>query len=158
MLVRNKTDRELTVNKSFGCIVLKPATVTFIEDGKITEKELTDIYGSRIAVIKDEASVSAFEVKTQTTPKQIELKERTEDITDKSLDAILKSVKAELEIAKKEEAQQVQDVPQVLADGTPEADKAKKEDSPIVDATDKVKIKKVNSVKLSSKRGRKKQN
>ena len=51
MFVRSNMSVPVTYNKSTGSIVLKPQTVTFIDESIVTAKELKDCYGDRISIL-----------------------------------------------------------------------------------------------------------
>lgn len=46
--------KEVTYHKSTGAIILKPNTVTFVDDNLVTAKELKDCYGDRINIMSRE--------------------------------------------------------------------------------------------------------
>lgn len=91
MLVRSRVGTPLKYRKSSGCYVIQPNTVTFIEDGKVTAKELKGTYGDRIEIISEDLVAPVTEEK-----KEVKLEERKEDLTDKSLEGILAQVKEEI--------------------------------------------------------------
>ena len=64
--------REVVYHKSRGSIVLKPGTVTFVDDNLVTVKELKDCYGDRINIMSRE-TVEKYIV--ETAPQVEEIKE-----------------------------------------------------------------------------------
>ena len=91
MFVRNRLDKELKYATSGGCIVLKPNTVTFVDDKKVTVKKLIDCYGQRIEILPEE-TYKALEVN-----EDIKLEEREGDLTEQSLVNILQEIVDETE-------------------------------------------------------------
>ena len=65
MFVRNRTRVPFRVSVRSKKIILEPNTVTFIEDGLVTEKQLRDIYGHRIDIINEDGTTTEH-VKTAT--------------------------------------------------------------------------------------------
>ena len=51
MFVKSNMSREVRYHKSRGVIVLKPNTVTFVDDNVVSAKELKDCYGDRINIM-----------------------------------------------------------------------------------------------------------
>ena len=72
MFVKSNMSREVTYHKSRGSIVLKPGTVTFVDDNLVTAKELKDCYGDRINIMSRE-TVEKYIV--ETAPQVEEIKE-----------------------------------------------------------------------------------
>ena len=54
MFVRSNMDIPVRYSKSSGSVILKPNTVTFVEETIVTAKELKDCYGDRITILSDE--------------------------------------------------------------------------------------------------------
>ena len=107
MFVRSRVSKELRYYKSQGCIVLKPNTITLIEDPTVTAKELKDCYGDRIEIISNEVIKKVPNAKA---PKVV-LKDRESDFTDEALLNILKEVEAEVGNTKIEEDIEISPIP-----------------------------------------------
>ena len=54
MFVRSNMDIPVRYSKSSGSVILKPNTVTFVEETIVTAKELKDCYGDRITILSDD--------------------------------------------------------------------------------------------------------
>ena len=54
MFVKSNMSKEVKYHKSKGVVVLKPGTVTFVDDNLVTAKELKDCYGDRINIMSRE--------------------------------------------------------------------------------------------------------
>ena len=54
MFVRSSMSVPVRYSKSKGSIILKPNTVTFVDDTLVTAKELKDCYGDRIAILSQD--------------------------------------------------------------------------------------------------------
>ncbi len=63
MFVKSNMSREVKYRKSKGIVVLKPGTVTFVDDNIVTAKELKDCYGDRINIMSRE-TVERYIVET----------------------------------------------------------------------------------------------
>ena len=95
MLVRNRTKIPFKVCVGAKKIILEPNTVTYVEDGLVTEKRLRDIYGHRIDIIKEDGtSTTPLKIKVQP---EVKLAERKENLTEKTLESILSEVITDLE-------------------------------------------------------------
>ena len=69
MFVKSNMAKEVKYNKSKGSIVLKPNTVTYVDDNLVSAKELKDCYGDRISIM----SRSLVErIIVETAPKSID--------------------------------------------------------------------------------------
>lgn len=71
MFVRNKTKVDFKYRKGEKCIILKAGTVTLVEDGVVSARELLSCYGQRIEVIGQNSKPVAFKttpVAFKTTP------------------------------------------------------------------------------------------
>lgn len=94
MFVRNCIDKPLEYRKNGELHVLKPHTVTYIDENKVSSKELKEFYGSRIRIISrgyDEDIVVKNEILTdETNPLGIEEPPELGDFgLDKEIDKIL---------------------------------------------------------------------
>ena len=69
MFIKSNMSREVRYNKSSGSIVLKPNTVTYVDENLVTAKELKDCYGDRINIMSRE-TVEKFIV--ETAPKNVD--------------------------------------------------------------------------------------
>ena len=98
MFVRNRTRVPFRVSVRSKKIILEPNTVTFIEDGLVTEKQLRDIYGHRIDIINEDGT-STRKPLVKKEP-EVKLEGRKENLTDATLESILKEVTDELEADK----------------------------------------------------------
>ena len=54
MFVRSNMDIPVRYSKSSGSVILKPNTVTYVDEAIVTAKELKDCYGDRIAILSNE--------------------------------------------------------------------------------------------------------
>ena len=69
MFVKSNMAKEVKYNKSKGSIVLKPNTVTYVDDNLVSAKELKDCYGDRISIM----SRSLVErIIVETAPKDVD--------------------------------------------------------------------------------------
>ncbi len=128
MFVKSKMNSPAKYYKGADCVILKPNTVTFVDDTKVTAKELMDCYGQRIEVLSamtDEVRVteSSSRVEKPVEEKKVVLQERKEDLTLKSLSDILKEIEEE----KKEE---VPEVKEEVKEEVPEVKEEVKEEVP----------------------------
>ena len=57
MFVRNREKVPLTYRRNGYTIVLNPGTVTYVDECKVTEKELKDFYGFRVEIVGKENPV-----------------------------------------------------------------------------------------------------
>ena len=55
MLVRNRLNEVIYYRKNGECYTINPATVTFFEDGVLTETELKNAFRNDIEIIKNES-------------------------------------------------------------------------------------------------------
>jgi hypothetical protein len=78
MFVKSNMSKEVTYHKSTGAIVLKPNTVTFVDDSLVTAKELKDCYGDRINIMSRE---TVEKIIAETAPEVAE--EVIEEVKDK---------------------------------------------------------------------------
>lgn len=112
MFVRNRTKVQFRVSVRGKKVVLEPNTVTHIEDGLITEKQLRDIYGHRIDIINEDGTSTR---KPVIKDEPVKLTERKEDLTDATLESILKEVSDELEAEANKEMSE-QEIQEALED------------------------------------------
>ena len=82
MFVKSKMSIPVKYYKGADCIILKPNTVTFVEDTKVTPKELKDCYGGRIDIIAGAPVIEDSAV-------EIKLEDRKGDVTLDSINDIL---------------------------------------------------------------------
>lgn len=54
MFVRSSMSVPVRYSKSRGSVILKPNTVTFVDETLVTAKELKDCYGDRIAILSQD--------------------------------------------------------------------------------------------------------
>ena len=79
-------DREVRYHKSTGSIILKPNTVTYVDDSLVTAKELTDCYGNRISVMSKElveeyiANAAPVEVEDEVLEDELEENDSDEGV------------------------------------------------------------------------------
>ena len=106
MFVRNRTSVPFRVSVHGKKIILEPNTVTFVEDGIISEKQLRDIYGHRIDIVTETGASTAPNRLVPKKAEPVKLTEREEDLTDAALENILKEVNDELEADKEELSEQ----------------------------------------------------
>lgn len=112
MFVRNRTKVQFRVSVRGKKVVLEPNTVTHIEDGLISEKQLRDIYGHRIDIINEDGTSTRKPVVKE---EPVKLTERKEDLTDATLESILKEVSDELEAETNKEMSE-QEIQEALED------------------------------------------
>ena len=106
MFVKSKMNIPAKYNKGSDCIVLKPNTITFVDDTKVTAKELLDCYGQRIDIISDgviEAEGLHQQVVVEEPKAEAKLEERKEDLTLDSLNSILAEIEDGEKVENKEE-------------------------------------------------------
>ena len=104
MFVRSRMDKPMTFRKGGKSWVIKPHSMTLIDDPAVTAKEIKGCYGSRVEVISDETSRGGHEggqivknVVKSKIEKSIIKKVEPKKIDEKSLDDILAQVNKELE-------------------------------------------------------------
>ena len=102
MFVKSKMSIPVKYHKNSKCYVIKPNTITYIDDVKVSPKELLDCYGQRIEIISSKMAQDYQPQKEEPIKEQPKLEKRKEDLTDDSLAEILKQVESELK--EKEEA------------------------------------------------------
>ena len=103
MFVKSKMSIPVKYHKNSKCYVIKPNTITYIDDVKVSPKELLDCYGQRIEIISSKMAQDYQQPqKEEPIKEQPKLEKRKEDLTDDSLAEILKQVESELK--EKEEA------------------------------------------------------
>lgn len=91
MFVKSKMSIPVKYYKGSNCILIKPNTITYVEDGKISAKELRDCYGQRIEIISG--------VMAEVTPEKLE-RDTTEvigDIDDSFIEDVLNEIDNEEE-------------------------------------------------------------
>ena len=130
MFVRSNMDIPVRYSKSSGSVILKPNTVTFVEETIVTAKELKDCYGDRISILSDEIVEQIIEedkkaeqdLEVADTPdesntgdeavdnflngKTDEVPEGTEEITEE--EALKLKAQADAEAKAKEEAEKLE--------------------------------------------------
>lgn len=102
MFVKSKMSIPVKYHKNSKCYIIKPNTITYIDDVKVSPKELLDCYGQRIEIISSKMAQDYQPQKEEPIKEQPKLEKRKEDLTDDSLAEILKQVESELK--EKEEA------------------------------------------------------
>lgn len=102
MFVKSKMSIPVKYHKNSKCYVIKPNTITYIDDVKVSPKELLDCYGQRIEIISSKMAQDYQPQKEEPIREQPKLEKRKEDLTNDSLAEILKQVESELK--EKEEA------------------------------------------------------
>ena len=70
MFVKSNMEVAVKYNKGNNFIEIKPMTVTYIKDGLVTPKELTDCYGQRIIILSNDQAEDVIE--EQVTDNEIE--------------------------------------------------------------------------------------
>ena len=88
MFVKSRMTIPVTYYKGSKAIVLKPMTVTYVNDGDVTADELRACYGQRIEIITGEM----VEVTPETLEAGKKLEERTKDVDESFIDNILKDL------------------------------------------------------------------
>ena len=130
MFVRSNMDIPVRYSKSSGSVILKPNTVTFVEETIVTAKELKDCYGDRITILSDDVVEQIIEedkkaeqdLEIADTPdeantgdeavdnflngKTDEVPEGTEEITEE--EALKLKAQADAEAKAKEEAEKLE--------------------------------------------------
>lgn len=104
MFVKSKMSIPVKYYKGADCIIIKPNTVTYVDEAKVTAQELRNCYGQRIDIISIESvgQIAKEKAVTKETLDKVEpkkdvvLKERTEDLTMKSLNKILDEIDDEM--------------------------------------------------------------
>ena len=123
MFVKSKMSRPMKYYKGIHCVVLKPNTVTLVDETKVSAKELIECYGQRIDILSTitedthlpEEEVKPVEAKKPVVAKKenIILEERQGDITLASINKILEEieepVKEEVKIEEPEAGEEIEE-------------------------------------------------
>ena len=116
MFVKNKESIDFKYRKGAYLVVLKAGTVTYVDETKVTARELVGCYGQRIDVISRELTeeIAPKALKEEKVSKKEEVKKeekkpevvKKEELSDSFIDEILNEIKKEEkkpEAPKKEE-------------------------------------------------------
>lgn len=117
MFVKSKMSIPVKYYKGSDCIVLKPNTVTFVEDTKVTAKELKDCYGERIDIVTNGTNISSVPEKGD-----VKLEERKEDVTLASIHNILMEIEGSLKTKAVEVKKEEDEFPEISNTGDEEID------------------------------------
>ena len=85
MFVKSNMEVAVKYNKGNNFIEIKPMTVTYIKDGLVTPKELTDCYGQRIIILSNDQVEDVIE--EQVTDNEIERLGNKEEVDDTPVEA-----------------------------------------------------------------------
>lgn len=108
MFIKSSADVVLKYYKGANCIEIKPNTVTFVDNGLITEKELKDCYGTRVHILPEEDANSALgealaeEVAVEDAPVEEVKEEKVEEAKEEKVEEAPKEVKEEVKATKKD--------------------------------------------------------
>lgn len=117
MFVKNKEKIDFNYRKSGYLAVLKAESVTYVDETKITAKELKDCYGQRIDIISRELALEiapkveeAKKAEKNVAPKKVETVKK-EDLNDSFIEKILGEIEGEDKVKKEEKKPEIVTVP-----------------------------------------------
>ena len=108
MFVRSRMEKDVIYRRKGGVWVIKAGSVTFIDENKVTARELKSLYGSRIEIIsRDELEGEEVKIPVKKEIKALENKKVKVEVNKKPLDEvlikdILTEIKDEIPIKKEE--------------------------------------------------------
>ena len=147
MFVKSFMDVEVTYRKSAGDTVLKPRTVTFVDESIVSAKELKDCYGDKISIIPDTME--------ETIIREAAKIEKEPEVTKDVMDSIEKVPEDKVE---KDQVQDVVDFLEGNTDNLPEGTEVitNKEAEELVKKTEEGSSKKTEPKKATGKKGSRK--
>ena len=103
MFVKNRESIDFNFRKNGYLAVLKAGTVSYVDDSKVSAKELVACYGQRISIISREPGFEEPQEITEEV-KQPEVKQpkidevKKEDLNDNFIENILKEIEDEVKV------------------------------------------------------------
>ena len=104
MFVKNKEKIDFKYRKGSYLAVLKAMTVSFVDENKVSAKDLIDCYGQRIDIISHDLAAEIAphavkeEIKIDRTPKKIEVPKKVETVKKSELnDSFIEQILGEIE-------------------------------------------------------------
>ena len=111
MFVRNKTNVDFTYRKGSYCAILKANSVSFVDENKVTAKEIKNCYGQRVTVISQDSTQYTEEIK-KLPPVEKNIKEVTVEkakLNNSFIEELLGEVNEEIAKGAKEIATETED-------------------------------------------------